>query len=187
MIIIKENKPDLYSLAKSLAILEKYKYKLTKEQYDKIKSNIKSFANLGMYLSQKDIIDNIKILKGELSLDELISNELKERLDEKLRKIDNILQKEYKIKQHYKDNVQNTLVNDILPNHTTLDDNLNDILKNSSQNDTQNSNDTQFFTSYNTLIVEFLKECFTNGLFDKFIKKMMEKNTIWFIYFNKNK
>lgn len=131
-----------------------------------------------MYLSQKDIIDNIKILKGELSLDELISNELKERLDEKLRKIDNILQKEYKIKQHYKDNVQNTLVNDILPNHTTLDNNLNDILKNSSHNDTQNSNDTQFFTSYNTLIVEFLKECFTNGLFDKFIKKMMEKNTI---------
>ncbi|MBR2158550.1 MAG: antitoxin VbhA family protein, partial [Campylobacter sp.] len=36
-------------------------------------SNIGSFAIEGMFLNQRNIIDNIKILKGEMTADEIIA------------------------------------------------------------------------------------------------------------------
>ncbi|TWO17829.1 hypothetical protein ZA02_00280 [Campylobacter lanienae] len=65
--------PEVYSLKESLAILDKYKDDLTKEQYEVIRSNIGSFAIEGMFLNQRNIIDNIKILKGEMTADEIIA------------------------------------------------------------------------------------------------------------------
>ncbi|MDD5786797.1 antitoxin VbhA family protein [Campylobacter lanienae] len=70
--------PEVYSLKESLAILDKYKDDLTKEQYEVIRSNIGSFAIEGMFLNQRNIIDNIKILKGEITADEIIAEYKKE-------------------------------------------------------------------------------------------------------------
>lgn len=64
--------PEVYSLAESLAILDKYKSDLTDEQFNNIKSVISSFAIESMYLNEKDILDGIKIQKGEATADELI-------------------------------------------------------------------------------------------------------------------
>lgn len=64
--------PEVYSLAESLAILDKYKSDLTEEQFNNIKSVISSFAIESMYLNEKDILDGIKIQKGEATADELI-------------------------------------------------------------------------------------------------------------------
>ncbi|WP_086256498.1 antitoxin VbhA family protein [Campylobacter vicugnae] len=64
---------EVHSLEESLAILKKYKDDLTKEQYEAIRSNIGSFAIEGMFLNQRNIIDNIKILKGEMTADEIIA------------------------------------------------------------------------------------------------------------------
>ena len=65
--------PEVHSLKESLAILDKYKDDLTKKQYEAIRSNIGSFAIEGMFLNQRNIIDNIKILKGEMTADEIIA------------------------------------------------------------------------------------------------------------------
>ena len=70
--------PEVHSLKESLAILDKYKDDLTKKQYEAIKSNIGSFAIEGMFLNQRNIIDNIKILKGEMTADEIIAEYKKE-------------------------------------------------------------------------------------------------------------
>ena len=67
--------PEGYSLAESLAILDKYKSDLTEEQFNNIKSVISSFAIESMYLNEKDILDGIKIQKGEATADELIINQ----------------------------------------------------------------------------------------------------------------
>ena len=67
--------PEVYSLAESLAILDKYKSDLTEEQFNNIKSVISSFAIESMYLNEKDILDGIKIQKGEATADELIANQ----------------------------------------------------------------------------------------------------------------
>lgn len=67
--------PEVYTLAESLAILDKYKDDLTEEQFNNIKSVISSFAIEGMYLNEKDILDGIKIQKGEATADELIANQ----------------------------------------------------------------------------------------------------------------
>ncbi len=67
--------PEVYTLAESLAILDKYKDDLTEEQFNNIKSVISSFAIENMYLNEKDILDGIKILKGEATADELIANQ----------------------------------------------------------------------------------------------------------------
>ena len=67
--------PEVYSLAESLAILDKYKSDLTDEQYQQNKSVISSFAIENMYLNEKDILDGIKIQKGEATADELIANQ----------------------------------------------------------------------------------------------------------------
>ncbi len=69
--------PEVYSLAESLAILDKYKSNLTDEQFDNIKSVISSFAIENMYLNEKEILDGIKIQKGEATADELIKEILK--------------------------------------------------------------------------------------------------------------
>lgn len=70
--------PEVYTLAESLAILDKYKDDLTEEQFNNIKSVISSFAIESMYLNEKDILDGIKILKGEATADELITQYKKE-------------------------------------------------------------------------------------------------------------
>ncbi|MCT7611528.1 hypothetical protein N5U14_11840 [Aliarcobacter butzleri] len=67
--------PEVYTLAESLAILDKYKDDLTDEQFNNIKSVISSFAIESMYLNEKDILDGIKIQKGEATADELIANQ----------------------------------------------------------------------------------------------------------------
>ncbi|MCR8710993.1 hypothetical protein [Aliarcobacter butzleri] len=66
---------EVYTLAESLAILDKYKDDLTEEQFNNIKSVISSFAIESMYLNEKDILDGIKIQKGEATADELIANQ----------------------------------------------------------------------------------------------------------------
>ena len=70
--------PEVHSLEESLAILDKYKDDLTEEQYKAIRSNIGSFAIEGMFLNQRNIIDNIKILKDEMTADEIIAEYKKE-------------------------------------------------------------------------------------------------------------
>lgn len=67
--------PEVYTLAESLAILDKYKDDLTEEQFNNIKSVISSFAIESMYLNEKNILDGIKIQKGEATADELIANQ----------------------------------------------------------------------------------------------------------------
>ncbi|MCT7614887.1 hypothetical protein [Aliarcobacter butzleri] len=67
--------PEVYTLVESLAILDKYKDDLTEEQFNNIKSVISSFAIENMYLNEKDILDGIKIQKGEATADELIANQ----------------------------------------------------------------------------------------------------------------
>ncbi|MGM8974114.1 hypothetical protein ACTFDJ_00025 [Campylobacter jejuni] len=70
--------PEVHSLEESLAILKKYKDDLTKEQYDAIRSNIGNFAIEDMFLNERNIIDNIKIIKGEATADEIIAEYKKE-------------------------------------------------------------------------------------------------------------
>ena len=70
--------PEVYTLAESLAILDKYKDDLTEEQFNNIKSVISSFAIESMYLNEKNILDGIKIEKGEATADEIITQYKKE-------------------------------------------------------------------------------------------------------------
>lgn len=78
--------PEVHSLEESLAILKKYKDDLTKEQYEAIRSNIGNFAIEDMFLNEKDIIDNVKIIKGEATANECIVALKKEWLKEKFAK-----------------------------------------------------------------------------------------------------
>ncbi len=68
--------PEVYSLAESLAILDRYKSDLTDEQYQQNKSVISSFAIENMYLNEKDILNLIKIDNG-VNPNELIKEILK--------------------------------------------------------------------------------------------------------------
>ena len=70
--------PEVHSLEESLAILKKYKDDLTKEQYEAIRSNIGNFAIEDMFLNEQDIIDNVKIKKGEATANEIITEYKKE-------------------------------------------------------------------------------------------------------------
>lgn len=56
--------PEVYSLAESLDILDKYKSDLTDEQYKQNKSVISSFAIESMYLNEKNILNLIQIDNG---------------------------------------------------------------------------------------------------------------------------
>ena len=57
--------PEVYSLEKSLAILEKYKDELSVEQYEQNASIICNHEIEGMFANEQDIIDLIKVDKGE--------------------------------------------------------------------------------------------------------------------------
>ena len=70
--------PEVYSLEKSLAILEKYKDELSAEQYEQNRSIIYSHAIEGMFANEQDIIDLIKVDKGERTPDEIINEYKKE-------------------------------------------------------------------------------------------------------------
>nr|WP_314869631.1 hypothetical protein [uncultured Campylobacter sp.] len=70
--------PEVYSLEKSLAILEKYKDELSVEQYEQNRSIICSHAIEGMFTNEQDIIDLIKVDKGEKISDEIINEYKKE-------------------------------------------------------------------------------------------------------------
>ena len=70
--------PEVHSLEESLAILKKYKGELTREQYEQNKSIICNHAIEGMFANEQDIIDLIKVDKGEKTPDEIINEYKKE-------------------------------------------------------------------------------------------------------------
>ena len=70
--------PEVYSLEESLAILDKYKDDLTKEQYEQNKSIICGFAIENMFANEEDIINLIKVDKQEKTPDEIIAEYKKE-------------------------------------------------------------------------------------------------------------
>ncbi|WP_291894789.1 hypothetical protein [Campylobacter sp.] len=70
--------PEVYSLKESLAILDKYKDDLTKEQYEQNKSIICGFAIENMFANEEDIINLIKVDKQEKTPDEIIAEYKKE-------------------------------------------------------------------------------------------------------------
>ena len=70
--------PEVYSLEKSLAILEKYKDELSVEQYEQNRSINCNHAIEGMFANEQDIIDLIKVDKGEKTPDEIINEYKKE-------------------------------------------------------------------------------------------------------------
>lgn len=70
--------PEVYSLEESLAILDKYKDDLTKEQYEAIRSTICGHAIENMFANERNIIDMIKIAKNEKTADEIIAEYKKE-------------------------------------------------------------------------------------------------------------
>nr|WP_315110705.1 hypothetical protein [uncultured Campylobacter sp.] len=70
--------PEVYSLEKSLAILEKYKDELSVEQYEQNRYIICNHAIEGMFAKEQDIIDLIKVDKGEKTPDEIINEYKKE-------------------------------------------------------------------------------------------------------------
>ena len=69
--------PEVYSLEKSLAILEKYKDELSAEQYEQNRSIVCNHAIEGMFANEQDIIDLIKVGKGKTP-DEIINEYKKE-------------------------------------------------------------------------------------------------------------
>mgnify|MGYP003503322184 FL=1 len=70
--------PEVHSLEESLAILDKYKDDLTKEQYEQNKSIICGFAIENMFANEEDIINLIKVDKQEKTPDEIIAEYKKE-------------------------------------------------------------------------------------------------------------
>ena len=66
--------PEVRNLTESLAILEKYRDELTAEQYEQNKSIICNHAIEGMFANEQDIIDLIKVDKGEKTPDEIIND-----------------------------------------------------------------------------------------------------------------
>ena len=70
--------PEVHSLKESLAILDKYKDDLTKEQYRAIRSTISGHAIENMFANERDIINMIKIAKNEKTADEIIAEYKKE-------------------------------------------------------------------------------------------------------------
>ena len=70
--------PKVNSLKESLAILDKYKDDLTKEQYRAIKSTICGHAIENMFANERSIIDMIKIATNEKTADEIIAEYKKE-------------------------------------------------------------------------------------------------------------
>jgi len=73
-----QNYPEVYSLDKSLAILDKYKNDLTIEQYSNIKSNICGHAIENMFANEKDILNCIRVEKKEATANEIITQYKKE-------------------------------------------------------------------------------------------------------------
>ena len=70
--------PEVHSLKESLAILDKYKDDLTKEQYEAIRSTVCGHAIANMFANERDIINMIKIAKNEKTADEIITEYKKE-------------------------------------------------------------------------------------------------------------
>lgn len=70
--------PEVHSLEESLAILDKYKNELNKEQYNSINSTIHNFAIESMYANERDILNMIRVQKREITADEIIAQYKKE-------------------------------------------------------------------------------------------------------------
>ncbi len=64
--------PEVYSFEESVAILDKYKNQLTKEQYDSIKSNIGTHSIEDIYLNERDIKMLVDMCVHHLSSEEAI-------------------------------------------------------------------------------------------------------------------
>ena len=69
---------EVHSLKESLAILDKYKNELNKEQYNSINSTIHNFAIESMYANERDILNMIRVQKREITADEIIAQYKKE-------------------------------------------------------------------------------------------------------------
>ena len=63
---------EVHTLEESLAILNKYKSKLTKEQYESIKSNIGSHAIESIHANERDIKMLVDMHENNLSTEEAI-------------------------------------------------------------------------------------------------------------------
>ncbi|WP_060825139.1 hypothetical protein [Sulfurospirillum cavolei] len=64
--------PEVHSFEESVAILNKYKNQLTKEQYDSIKSNIGTHSIEDIYLNERDIKMLVDMCVHHLSSEEAI-------------------------------------------------------------------------------------------------------------------
>lgn len=62
----------VYSLEESIAILNKYKNKLTEKEYASIRSVIGNYAIENMFLNEDDILAGIRILQGQTTAQEEI-------------------------------------------------------------------------------------------------------------------
>ncbi|CDF65966.1 hypothetical protein CFVI02298_04435 [Campylobacter fetus subsp. venerealis cfvi02/298] len=63
---------NVYSLEESIAILNKYKNKLTEKEYASIRSVIGNYAIENMFLNEDDILAGIRILQGQATAQEEI-------------------------------------------------------------------------------------------------------------------
>ncbi|GKH61389.1 hypothetical protein [Campylobacter ureolyticus] len=70
--------PEVHSLKESLAILDKYKDKLTQEQYEAIRSSVSSHAIEDIYANEQNIIDLVRMAVEGISDDDMIK-EIKQR------------------------------------------------------------------------------------------------------------
>lgn len=68
-----QNYPEVHSLEESLAILNKYKKELTKEQYEQIRSVIGNHAIENIYSNERDILLMVDMQKNSLSFNEALT------------------------------------------------------------------------------------------------------------------
>ncbi|WP_267523097.1 hypothetical protein [Campylobacter sp. MG1] len=74
------NIKEVKSFSKSIEILNKYKHKLTNEQFERIFSTISSHAIENQFANEQNILDLIALETEELDVDELIKI-IKKRCD----------------------------------------------------------------------------------------------------------
>ncbi len=64
--------PDSHSKEESLAILNRYKSKLDKQQYEAILDSLCSHSLEEIYLNERDILLSIAQLKNEITIEEIV-------------------------------------------------------------------------------------------------------------------
>jgi len=77
--------PEVHSLEESMQILDKYKPRLSREDYENIAFAIRNQAHEDLYCNEDDIIGMVEIAEGKMTADEAIAKiiakikELKEK------------------------------------------------------------------------------------------------------------